>query len=150
MIKLCTKCNQHKDISEFSKKGTKVDGTTRYQSICKECHKIEAKKYHHSDYTWYKEKARENNKRNRERYRNELLEFLSTKQCIDCGIKDIRVLEFDHLKDKLFSIGSKTRNTPLITLMPEIEKCEIVCANCHRIRTYARCNARRHNFARVI
>ena len=69
-------------------------------------------------------------------------ELLSDKKCIDCGIKDSRVLEFDHLPEfeKKFDIAravsGSTRSWK--TILNEINKCEVVCANCHRIRTMNR------------
>jgi len=59
--------------------------------------------------------------------------------CADCGYKDHpAALDFDHVTgEKLFEIGpAATRSWESIEA--EIEKCEVVCANCHRIRTYNR------------
>lgn len=52
-----------------------------------------------------------------------------------CGITDPRVLDFHHKKgeDKLFTIASFRRAVSFSKVQVEIEKCEIVCANCHRI-----------------
>lgn len=60
--------------------------------------------------------------------------------CKDCGIKDPRVLEFDHIK------AGKTMNPTMIRssgwgmakVKTELRLCEVVCANCHRLRTYTR------------
>lgn len=58
--------------------------------------------------------------------------------CKDCGKNyPYYVMHFDHLKDKKFNIGSKT-SLKKETLLQEIEKCEIVCANCHAVRTHIR------------
>lgn len=62
-------------------------------------------------------------------------EYLSNQQCVDCGIKDIEVLEFDHV------IGIKKANVTALysyswdTIYKEIAKCVVVCVNCHRLRT---------------
>lgn len=61
--------------------------------------------------------------------------------CADCGIKYITpVMEFDHIDDnKDFTISpSVGRGIAVATLLAEIAKCEVVCANCHRIRTHNR------------
>lgn len=60
--------------------------------------------------------------------------------CLDCGEKDIRVLEFDHVKDtKINDVSSLVwRACSIQTIKNEINKCEVVCANCHRIRTWER------------
>lgn len=57
--------------------------------------------------------------------------------CVDCGIQDWRVLDFDHVtgkKDFSISIGAG-RGLSLERLHAEIAKCELRCSNCHRIRT---------------
>lgn len=60
----------------------------------------------------------------------------SGKGCVECGITNPIVLEFDH-KDpstKCFNIGD-SYSKPLDKVVLELSKCDIVCANCHRIRT---------------
>lgn len=57
---------------------------------------------------------------------------------MDCGEKDPVVLEFDHIDPaaKSFEIGNMTRiGWGLERLLAEAEKCDVVCANCHRRRT---------------
>lgn len=57
--------------------------------------------------------------------------------CADCGIKyPPYVMDFDHLPQykKSFTI-SRTTHISMEALLLEVSKCEIVCANCHRIRT---------------
>lgn len=82
--------------------------------------------------------------RHRERNMSLLYEYLKEKVCRDCGHQDSRVFEFDHLPqfEKKFEIGKavsgSTRSWKLI--LTEIEKCEVVCANCHRIRSMIRGN----------
>ena len=59
--------------------------------------------------------------------------------CADCGYNANPVaLQYDHIPgtEKRFDIGECTR--ALSELLKEIEKCEVVCANCHAIRTHAR------------
>lgn len=59
--------------------------------------------------------------------------------CVDCGYAEHpHALEFDHVRgEKKFAIGSgHCRGAE--ALMAEIEKCEVVCANCHRVRTHNR------------
>lgn len=62
--------------------------------------------------------------------------------CTDCHISyPYYVMDFDHLPqyEKLFSIGgSMSKGKSLYQIQKEIAKCEVVCANCHRIRTHNR------------
>jgi len=79
---------------------------------------------------------------NARRIRNRvwLLNFLKGKSCKDCGHADIRVLEFDHVrKGKQYNIADLVaggRNLKL--LKTEVGLCELVCCNCHRLRTAER------------
>lgn len=62
----------------------------------------------------------------------------SNTPCADCGRTFPAVcMDFDHLGDKKFSVANGiVYSRP--RLQAEIDKCEIVCANCHRIRTQNR------------
>jgi hypothetical protein len=56
--------------------------------------------------------------------------------CKRCGTNDWRVLDFHH-RDKLtkeFSIAKATRSGySRERILQEIAKCDVLCANCHRI-----------------
>ena len=84
----------------------------------------------HKDY--YAERVREHRKRRR----MILAWYKQSIGCMDCGEKDPDVLEFDHVEGrKLFNIGPGIIRYPLIVVWEEIQKCAVVCANCHRRRT---------------
>lgn len=59
--------------------------------------------------------------------------------CMDCGLKPEypQVLEFDHRPDerKSFDISDRMTSGTVEDLLAEIAKCDVVCANCHRVRT---------------
>jgi len=59
---------------------------------------------------------------------------------MDCNNSDYRVLEFDHVNGKKINNVSTMVSCgwSLDSIKNEINKCEIVCANCHRIRTFSR------------
>lgn len=62
--------------------------------------------------------------------------------CMDCGLHPevLEVLEFDHRPDevKSFSISQRMSFGTIESLREEITKCDILCANCHRVRTVSR------------
>lgn len=74
------------------------------------------------------------------RYRKAQLVAYKGGRCYDCGqVFPQCCFDFDHRnpKNKCFNIGEQgARGTPLPELMVEADKCDLVCANCHRIRTY--------------
>src|SRR6266699_6479194 len=69
-----------------------------------------------------------------------LHEYLSTHPCIDCSRNNILVLEFDHVHgSKKANVAAMARDErPWSTIQAEINKCEVRCANCHRIKTLDR------------
>ena len=82
-------------------------------------------------------------KRHRIRVRGQLLNFLSTKNCLDCGENDPIVLEFDHREpsDKFKPISRLlSGHYSWESVLKEIQKCEVRCANCHRRKTYKQFN----------
>jgi len=59
--------------------------------------------------------------------------------CADCGgIFPAVCMDFDHMRDKTGEISQLVKAGGWPRIQAEIDKCEIVCANCHRIRTQKR------------
>ena|SRR3989338_5001262 len=88
-------------------------------------------------------KNRDDLYRAQKRYRlkiyEKLRQFLSNKKCVDCGENDFRVLDFDHVdRTSKFKEVSKMRagHYSWQSVLKEIVKCEVRCANCHRRKTY--------------
>ena len=74
--------------------------------------------------------------------RRALIDSFKSVPCMDCGeVYPPYVMDFDHRpeNEKSFTI-SKSLNVDLEKLMMEIEKCDVVCSNCHRMRTHNRKN----------
>lgn len=90
-----------------------------------------------------KEKYNEWNRRRIEANKKAIDE-LKSKPCVDCGsVFSPWVMEFDHVPSR----GKKRANVSCIyasskitaeRVKEEIEKCDLVCANCHRTRTHFR------------
>jgi hypothetical protein len=65
-----------------------------------------------------------------------VLKRLRTAACVDCGLADPLVLQFDHLEPKTKDIASLVRSgCSAERLVDELNKCAVRCANCHRRRT---------------
>jgi hypothetical protein len=71
----------------------------------------------------------------------EFLRELRRRPCIDCGVTFAPwVMHFDHRDPNAKSFALTTGRALLMSrakLLEEIAKCDIVCANCHAVRTYA-------------
>jgi len=88
------------------------------------------------------------NKVRRNRNRDFVHKIKVERGCIDCSNKDGRVLEFDHLPQyhKVVDISIACNNGwSLEHLQREIDKCEVRCANCHKIK-----EAERYERARTV
>ena len=142
MRKRCAKCKKKKQIEEFYRNRAKHDGR---QASCIPCQK----KYHNNK--WYiknKKQLIEKNYTRKRRMRRanfkKILQMYFAKGCVDCGTKDARVLEFDHVtgvkrnvkNQKGAGVGYLVRNGyKWSTVKREIEKCVVRCRNCHQIKT---------------
>lgn len=131
-MKYCNGCETEKPEDEFyfrnKEKGTR-------QGRCKVC-------FADRDQALYRAGKRkgssvESQEARRLRNLGYIYSVLSGTSCMDCGNSDIEVLEFDHLGDKTDTI-SKMQTASLERLKVEVAKCEVVCANCHKKRTYKR------------
>jgi hypothetical protein len=61
--------------------------------------------------------------------------------CMDCGYRaHAEALDFDHRDPdtKGGNIAQMTSSASLERIIVEIEKCDVVCANCHRVRSARR------------
>jgi hypothetical protein len=61
---------------------------------------------------------------------------VKARPCADCGIQyPPVVMDFDHVRgNKRFGLAKRV-TASLATLAAEVEKCDVVCSNCHRLRT---------------
>lgn len=67
------------------------------------------------------------------------IDSLKTSPCVDCGeIHPPYCMEFDHVRGKKRQDIGKMSNHRRETVIQEIEKCELVCCACHRIRSQNR------------
>lgn len=69
-----------------------------------------------------------------------LLDSLKAGPCMDCGNTfPPECMDFDHARgEKEFSVNTQTIGRALSRIMAELEKCDLVCSNCHRTRTRRR------------
>lgn len=96
--------------------------------------KICAKKSYEMDKAAYKHRAMIHKKRAIQRNRIYILDYLKHHHCAVCGESDPLVLQFDHIENykKTMDISNAIQNAwGLAKLRNEIDKCQVLCANCH-------------------
>ncbi len=139
-MRICTICGKVKDNQDFFYRNKRAE---KLHSQCKACY-IEKrrriwKEHYHKYGSKYRERAVERNRKLKIKHKKLLLEYLNDKSCKICGVSDPRVLEFDHIDSttKSFTIARGISSLLLSwpKILVEIEKCQILCANCHKIKT---------------
>ncbi len=113
-MKQCRYCNKYYPELDFGVAKT-TDKKVYRRRKCRHCYR----------------KTKNNLK---ERRRGWIDGYKKEKGCVKCGNNDPRVLDFHHLRDKKFSIADYYYyQFGLENVKKEIEKCIVICANCHRI-----------------
>jgi hypothetical protein len=120
-----------KPVSEFHKRGN------GYQWICKLCRKGVDREYYQKDPQRHWDLRR--------RRREELLAWFRTlkeeRPCVDCEQTfHFAAMQWDHIgTDKVANVSDMVfRGFSKKRILNEITKCELVCANCHALRTHLR------------
>lgn len=128
ILRHCIKCDNHKpQTSEFwHKRSSSKDG---WEFYCKEC----VKKTTLENYNKNKKKWNETTRKNKQLQRDRINKFKNSCSCLKCGENRNWLLDFHHTdptkKDFQISQGErfgweKVKN--------EIDKCVVLCSNCHR------------------
>jgi formate-dependent nitrite reductase cytochrome c552 subunit len=114
--------------------------------VCANCHRLRTRRQHR---TWLASRtpavsARIDYQRARWRHRADLLDQLRSVPCADCGGTFPQcAMDFDH-RDPATKVRAVTRMImgSIDRMLAEAAKCDIVCANCHRLRTFERRSGR--------
>ncbi len=96
------------------------------------------RKHYRANRQYYIDKAY----RKRDAVRQWVYELKNKTPCTDCKVQyPYYVTDFDHVAakgDKSNIVSKLINNGGFKKVQEEIAKCELVCANCHRIRTFQR------------
>ena len=134
-MKLCPACSLEKTVCEFNRKG----GTL--QSKCRSCQRAYHRLYYQRNKSRFITKNRRNKNRQRKRLRA-ILWGVKQQPCQDCGGSfHPWVMELDHRdgSTKTAAVANLvSKGCTDVRLLEELNKCDVVCANCHRMRTYQR------------
>jgi hypothetical protein len=113
MIHRCTKCQTTKPVSEFRKDSRRISGL---QSWCISCGSIS------------KKNKRKQNKQKAVDYKGGC--------CKRCGIVSecLDIYDFHHINpnEKEDSLN-RLMNSTWEYIVPELDKCDLLCSNCHKI-----------------
>lgn len=98
------------------------------------------RRHYQKNKKYYVEKAKRSNRNQRKWAKEYINRVKRTFGCVDCGVNNPIILEFDHVKGEKFNNIADMVNQSygLKTIKDEIRKCEVRCANCHRIKTHER------------
>lgn len=134
-MKYCSRCGHELPLSDFGTNSSKKDGLQQY---CREHMKAYRREHYAKNPAPYGQRARAQTAELRE-----LVTQAKDRPCMDCGGRfPSVVMDFDHVgEDKIREISSLVKYGNRQKLLDEIAKCELVCANCHRIRTHSRLTA---------
>lgn len=136
-VKTCTRCGETKPLDQFPP--VRRSEPEKLQTWCRACFKEVNDRNYRPYYARERERILARLTAHREYLRRKIIEYLQEHPCVDCGERDIVVLEFDHIGEKLGDVSTLANGgRSWERIKAEIEKCEVRCANCHRKKTTER------------
>lgn len=106
----------------------------------------DASKQREAERRWYREnRERVFAKKNRKKAElRALARRAKERPCADCGVTyPYYVMDFDHVDgEKVMMISDLVNFGGTAKLLAELAKCDVVCSNCHRERTWRRLQRR--------
>lgn len=135
--KICSKCHQKLPIDKFTLNKTRKDG---HQTFCIDCQQIYQKQHYKKHKTRYLSKNQKQKKTIKAWWCN----YKNTLKCERCGENHIYCLDFHHLNQskKEYNISSMIYRYGRKTVLKEIEKCIVLCKNCHAKEHHRECSSK--------
>lgn len=130
-FKYCPACDATHPIADFPRNRARYDGLG---SVCRRANRRMQRE-------WYARNAKRHSQRVADRRRTErranhqrIRDYLSGHGCEVCGETDVVVLEFHHLdRNKEYDISEMvSKGYSWASIMRELRKCQVLCANDHR------------------
>jgi 5-methylcytosine-specific restriction endonuclease McrA len=136
-LKNCVTCGHPKPLGDFGRRATSRDGR---QGSCLTCTRKYYAKYYDAHFSKHHPPGdRPAHMRRKSRAHKELINPLRGVPCTDCGGSfPSPCMEFDHVQGEKRHNVAKMGSWKHETVLTEIQKCEVVCACCHRVRTASR------------
>jgi len=146
-LKTCKQCEKKLSVENYPDYDT---FKKNLPSRCKDCISENNRRYYEANRHRQKSKSyqyQQKLKQNKERMHDYLILKYESIPCMDCDtIFPWCAMDWDHRPGEVkeFTISSEgwAKATPerIAKFEHEITKCDLVCANCHRIRTWKRKN----------
>ena len=127
ITKSCTRCKEEKCLCEYFSDKRARDSKT---SDCKRCKQATQKIWNSKNREYLKDYSREYHKKKRKW----IEDLKSNSGCLYCGESFSPCLHFHHVDPtkKRFTIGTAVESKySRQDILEEIDKCIILCANCH-------------------
>lgn len=139
-MKLCVTCHLSKDETEFDWRNIKAGIRV---ARCKPCQRAYGK-------LWYQRNRKHHaqlTRTNKQQLRADIGQ-LKTVPCLDCKISYApHIMDFDHVRGKKRkNVSALVNSGNRLAVIAEIKKCDVVCANCHRDRTFKRSHGKAGSF----
>ncbi len=150
-MKICSKCAEPKDETAFALEAG------RRRADCKECRKAYLRGYYANNVSYFETYRKTNaavisnksvacaQRSRHERYA--AIQALKSNPCIACGESfPWHVMDFDHRdpSTKVDQVSTMVKTyVPWSRVLDEIAKCDLLCACCHRLKTYGGSNVYR-------
>lgn len=131
MQKKCISCQIEKDSTEFHNRKSAKDGLQHRCKICAIKRATEHYLHHKHDF-----KCR--TKKLTDLYKHCVGVIKEGYGCFNCKLNNHKCLDFHHTNpiEKDFNVSSLTSGKSTTNIVTEINKCVVVCANCHRLIHY--------------
>ena len=137
-LKKCIMCKETKSINEFGFKSIK---NNKREYRCKICKRIAIKKDYEKNKPAYIARTKKHNDKKKKIFKK-YIDDIKQSPCMDCGNTfPPCAMDFDHriATEKLHCVSRLAGTVrSMKKIIEEIDKCDLVCSNCHRIRTHNR------------
>ena len=99
---------------------------------CKQKQKEAQAKHYQENKDSYRKARRDTRQRRRDFVKSQM------RPCDDCGIYHPAIMDWHHREPehKVGAICTLIKNSNMETIIDELQKCDCLCSNCHRLRHY--------------
>ena len=117
----CSRCDERKSVVEFRPRPVSRSARAGISCYCRDCESLMKRA-------------------SRDQLRELVREIKSNTPCADCGLYfHFSAMDFEHTgDDKVADVSKLMATGGFRRALAEMEKCEVVCSNCHRVRTWKR------------